>query len=265
MSICSHTKQCLAETVALYGMVNIVRKPTCRKGNKASLLDVVLTNVPRRLHNVTNWDIGLSDFHDIVCYATKLHVAKPNKNKIKYRSYKRFDPEIFESELSFAPFHICNIFDDVDDSYWVCERLITSIIDEHAPVKTRTVRHKNVPYMNGELRKAINVRNMLKRKYYKQRNNVNWDRYRKYRNLVVKLRKKSLNQYTKEKCMGQAGSKDFWKTVKPLISDKYKNNECNIILMEEDNIINDSISVCNVFNQYFINMTAHNSNDDTVQ
>ena len=53
----------------VYGTVNLVRNPTCRKGNKGSILDVILTNVPKRCHNVTNWDIGLSDFHYIVCFA----------------------------------------------------------------------------------------------------------------------------------------------------------------------------------------------------
>ena len=101
-----------------------------------------------------------------------------------------------------------------------------------APVKTRTVKYHNVPYMNGELRRAINVRNMLRRKYYKLKSLANWERYRKQRNLVVKLRKKSLNQYTKDKCIGQAGTQQFWKTVKPLISDKCKNDNRNVILME---------------------------------
>ena len=264
----NNTKHCLCNTIDLYGMVNIVRNPTCRKGDNASLLDIVLTNVPKRLQNVTNWDVGLSDFHDIVCFATKLYVPKRSKNIIKYRSYKKFDPEVLKFELSVAPFdiHVCNIFDDVDDSYWACERLITSIIDEHAPVKTRIIRHNNVPYMNGGLRKAMNIRNMMRRKYYKQRNNENWERHRQQRNHVVKFRKRSLNQYTREKCVGQSGTKEFWKVVKPLMSDKTRNNDCTVILIDEDEIINDQVYVCNVFNEYFIiNMTKDTGNDDTVQ
>ena len=77
-------------------MVNIVRKPTCRKGKNASLLDVILTNVPKRLQNVINCDVGLSDFHDMICYATKMHVSKRPKTTIKYRSYKKFNLEHFE-------------------------------------------------------------------------------------------------------------------------------------------------------------------------
>ena len=32
--------------------------------------------------------------------------------------------------------------------------------------KTKKIKNRQVPYMNSELRKAINVRNMLKRKYF---------------------------------------------------------------------------------------------------
>ena len=261
----SNSEHCLKATIDLYGLKNIVRNATCRKGNKSSLLDVVLTNVPTRLQNVINFDIGLSDFHDIVCFATKIHVSKRTNRKIKYRSYKNFDPDQFEYELSLLPFNVSTIFQDVDDSYWVCEKLITDIIDEHAPVKTRFIRHNNVPYMNGELRRAINVRNMLRRKYFDVRNNVNWERYRKQRNLIVKLRKKSFNQYTKDKCTGQAGSKTFRKTVKPLMSDKMKNNDANVILNENNTILTDLHSVCNVFNEYFISMTMDIGIDDTIQ
>ena len=36
-------------------------------------------------------------------------------------------------------------------------------VNSHALIKSKTIKAKRVPYMNGELRKAINVRNMLKR------------------------------------------------------------------------------------------------------
>ena len=54
--------------------------------------------------------------------------------------------------------------------------------------------------MNGELIRAINVKNMLKRKFEKFRNTTNWSRYKQQRNIVTKLRKKSINVYLETKC-----------------------------------------------------------------
>ena len=49
--------------------------------------------------------------------------------------------------------------------------------------------------MNGELRKAIDVRNMLKRKYDQYKNTENWIKYRNHRNLITRLRKKKHEQF----------------------------------------------------------------------
>ena len=65
------------------------------------------------------------------------------------------------------------------------------IVNNHAPVKSKIMKGQRVPYMNGELRKTINVRNMLKKKYDKYKTTENWKKYRNHRNLVTRLRKKA--------------------------------------------------------------------------
>ena len=68
---------------------------------------------------------------------------------------------------------------------------------------------------------AINVRKMLKRKYDRCKNTVNWNNIEIIGILSTKLRKKSMNNYIQSKCSNTRGNgKDFWDTVKPLISHK---------------------------------------------
>ena len=250
-----NTCNCLDEIIGIYGMTNIVKNATCKKSIKASLINVIITNVPKRFQNVTNIDVGLSDFHDMICCATKAHVTKKVKTTISYRSYTKFDSSMFQRDLALIPFHVSNVFDDVDDSYWFCEQLALNVINEHAPMKTRILTTTKCCYMNGELRKAMNVRDMLRRKYESFKCIINWERYRRQRNLVVKLRKKV--QYTKDKCFNQAGTREFWKNVKPLLSDKNKTHNTNIVLMDDDTVVNDLPSVCNIFNDYFVKMSQH--------
>ena len=90
-----------------------------------------------------------------------------------------------------VPYHVTEIFDNIDDSYWLWNELTMQIVNTHAPVKSKTMKGQRVPYMNGELRKTINVRNMLKRKYDKYKTTENWKKYRNHRNLVTRLRKKA--------------------------------------------------------------------------
>lgn len=94
-------------------------------------------------------------------YVGKIHVPVRQKRHITYRKYKGFVEEHYISDLERIPFHVSEICEDIDDSYWFCEQLLKEIIDDHAPIKTKIVKNNQVPYMNNILRKAINVRNVL--------------------------------------------------------------------------------------------------------
>ncbi len=111
--------------------------------------------------------MGLSDFHDLVYFSTKQHVPIRKNRNIMYRSYKHFNIDLYNTDLEHAPFHVSEIFDDYDDMYYFNESLLLNIINEHAPIKHRRIKHNAVPYMNSELRKCINVKNMLRRKFDK--------------------------------------------------------------------------------------------------
>ncbi len=63
-------------------------------------------------------------------------------------SYKQFDADMYRQDLQYAPFHVAEIFSDVDDQYWFCESLVTDITNEHAPVKSWKVRPRKPPFLN---------------------------------------------------------------------------------------------------------------------
>ena len=118
--------------------------------------------------------------------------------------------------------------------------------------------------MNSELRKAINVRNMLRRKYDKCNILSNWAKYRNQRNYVSKLRKRSKSHYMKEICMSNNNNDNFWNVVKPLMSDKFKGSNANVILNEKGSIVNNAVSVGDIFNNHYINATKHIGKPDGI-
>ena len=251
-------KHCLKDIFNVYGVTNIVNEPTCFKSiDNPSLIDLVITNVPKRIKTAISIDTGLSDFHNMICFSTKLHVKQRKKKIINYRSYKHFEEGSYLKDLSEIPFHVAEVFDSMDDAYWFCDKLVKSVINLHAPLKQRIVSHKQVPYMNSELRKSINVRNMLRRKYDNNKSKENWQKYIKHRNLVTKIRKKSKNQYIKEKCNASKTGRDFWNTVKPMMSNKTSGSDVDIAIIENGNIINNPREVGNVLNEYYVNVTRN--------
>ena len=173
----------------------------------------------------------------------------PVKNeKQTYRSFKGFDSEVFVEDIRRAPFHVPNIFDDIDDAYWRYETLLTDIADKHAPLKSRRPRKNKAPFMNSTPQK------MLFNKYTKCRNSRNWEAFRTQRNLVTKICRKSIKTYFFERCAGGPKSKEFWPTIKPFLSKCSSKSNNKIILSEGDKIITDQNEVANIFNDHFVNV-----------
>ena len=118
--------------------------------------------------------------------------------------------------------------------------------------------------MNSELRSAIYKKRMLRNKYFKCRSSQNWEKYRKQRNYVTKLKRQSLRVYFFERCHGGPKSKDFWPTIKPFLSKKGSKDDPSIISNEEEKIISDQKDVCHIFNDFFINFAKDiGSNNDS--
>ena len=250
--------------ISLIYLRNMVNVPTCHKSVNPTCIDLIVTNAWKRIQNVNCYDNNLSDFHRIVCFSTKFHVPIKRPHTITYRSYKHFEEEKYLNELSYVPFHVSEIFDNIDDSYWFCSELLKSVIDMHAPIKKRTIKYKQVPYMNCNLRKSINVRNAFKRKFDKHKTSQNWERYRKHRNLVTKQRRNSLLEYLKNKCKrNNQNGHEFWKVIKPIISDNNKASN-DIILMNDDTIINDPLHVANTLNNHFVHAADGIGKDDFI-
>ena len=111
--------------------------------------------------------------------------------------------------------------------------------------------------MNKFLKQAVYKKRMLFNKYQNHRSSSNWEKFRQQRNLVTKLKRKSINQYFIERCVGGCKAKDFWPTVKPFLTNKGSYVQKDTILLENDKLINDQQEVCNIFNNFFVNVAKN--------
>ena len=143
-----------------------------------------------------------------------MRVPDRRNKTVIYRSYKHFDESRYLNDLSQAPFHVAEIFDTVDDSYWFYIKMLSVVINEHAPIKSRKTGNKQLPYTNNELRKCINVKHMLRRRprYNVYKSKANWEKYIEYRKRAHQLRRKSLQYYISKKCDKHKTSNcgEFW-------------------------------------------------------
>ena len=68
--------KCLDVVIETHGLKNVITEPTCHKSSNATLIDVILTSNCRRIAGTLNTDIGLSDYHNLVAFSTKLHLPR---------------------------------------------------------------------------------------------------------------------------------------------------------------------------------------------
>ena len=232
----------------VYGLTNLIKTPTCHKGPVSTLIDIILVSNPKRYIDTLNAKFVLSDHHNIIGAATRRFAPSLKPHRIYYRSYKQFCEEKYLHDINCAPFHIADIFDDINDMAWFLSSPIRTIIDENAPIKSKIIKKKCVPYMNSKLRKAQFARNMSRNKF-RRFGKSHWEENRKMRNYVVKIRKMSLKNYFTKQCEKQ--DKNFWHTVSPFMSDKKYRNCRNITLNENGETITDASRVSEIFNDFF--------------
>jgi exonuclease III len=235
----------------VYDLENLISDPTCFKNPEGTLLDPILVRNAKRFRDPINVFCGYSDWHHMVGCITKLHIPPPKPLKITYRNLKEFDPDIFKEHVSQIPFQVCNIFEDVSDQYWAKCLLFTEVLNEHAPLKQRTIKEEHVPYMNSDLRKEMYSRNMHKNKHLSDRKNpIKWLLYRQQRNKVTGLRRKAIRDFFLSKGKPGASPRDFWNAIGPFLSNK-KKSQRNIILKEHDHIVTDTPQLCEISANFF--------------
>ena len=83
----------LSTCLDINGLHNLVKDGTYFKGTP-SIIDLVIMNNAKRFKRIQRMDTGLSDFHSLICAATKLHMPELKPSTIKYRSFKNFNSDL---------------------------------------------------------------------------------------------------------------------------------------------------------------------------
>ena len=70
--------------------------------------------------------------------------------------WKKCNQDEFKAAVALAPWHTCDLFDDIDDNYWMVETLYKNIKVDFLPQRKVKVRsRKSLPWVNGAIRKLM--------------------------------------------------------------------------------------------------------------
>ena len=94
------------------------------------------------------------------------------------------------------------------------------MLNKHAPLRKKFLRANHAPYITKTL-KAIMRRSQLETKYLKTKTQTDLKLYKKHKNFCSKLYKRERRKYYESLDMKNVlDSKEFWKTMRPFLSDK---------------------------------------------
>ena len=183
----------------------------------------------------------------------KSHFSRLKPKIIHYRNFKRLDEQKFFADVKNADFSFET--DDPNENYSAFKNTFSLIVEKHAPLKKKIVRGNHAHFITKDLRKAIYTRSKLRNKFSKNPTEVNEKLYKRQRNKCVLIRKKSIKQYFSNiTSKGIMRNREFWKTMKPFLTNNGCLDNCDIMLRGDNKMITDEKRLAKLFNVHYINI-----------
>ena len=204
----------------MFNLNNLIKKPTCFKARTPRCIDLFLTTSTSSFKSSDAIETGLSDFHSMIITVLKDGFVKRGLRTLIYRDFRRFDQNCFRQTPwnDLQEMHV-NGNDTANFSEFILRT--ETVLNEHAPIKKKIVRANDGPFMTKTLRKEIMTCSRLRNINNKDRNADIWRAYKKQRNKCVQiLRQAKANHYKNLDIKCLEDNRKFWKTVKPLFSNK---------------------------------------------
>ena len=119
----------------------------------------------------------------------KLRVAHNNQQhlSIKFRSYKTFDEQAFQADLSTVDWSCVYNCDSADEAWNNLQSILLKYTDNNAPLKERHIKVHDLPWMNDDVLDAIRLRDNLLRKFHLIKIDTDFNNFKKKHNYVVNL------------------------------------------------------------------------------
>jgi len=236
----------------LHGLKQIVTDATRITPNSKTLIDLLFVT--------NNTDVRNSGVLDPICsdHCPIFVIIKESiSNKIDYKrkiyNYSQINTTGLLADISNFDWASCYSSDSLDD---ITDRFTSALLrmcDKNIPNKYVTIRPKDKPWMNGEIRTLMRKRNRQHKLAKKHNNPYEWAKFRSMRNKVVSAVRNAKRQhdFKLDKMLGDAhGTKTWWRLVKTYLKGNCKAKHFPPIV-HNGMLYDDAEEIATVFNDYF--------------
>ena len=261
--------QTVIDFCQVYSCKNLIHEKTCFKNlQNPSCIDLMISNVPKSFQSSVAIETGLSDFHKLTLTIMKVFYKKQKPNIVQYRNYKKFDNNNFMNDVNdqISQFNQKEQYTNFN----LFKRTVYGIFEKYVPLKKKYVRGNQAPFINKKINKEIMKRSRLRNRFFKTKNETDRQNYNTQRNFCLSLiRSEKKNYFSNINIRSITDNKKFWKTVKPLFTEKvHIKSKITLIEnkliaqengedLETENVITDDVEVSEVFNDFFVNIVPN--------
>lgn len=203
-------------------LVNKIHEPTRITNSSRTLIDPIFTSehIDVTESGTLNVEARLSDHKaTYVCVTMNYKINRSYKRNV-WR-YKDADFDKLNKLINDCDWR--NIISNAENVNIATEHFTSQylkLVRECIPEKSVTIRPKDKPWFDSTLRKTIRIRNRLRNKALKTKNESDWINYRKHRNKVNNMKKHALCNYydSIDLQLSDASSNNnnklYWKLIK---------------------------------------------------
>ena len=133
-----------------YNLKNLIKEPTCFKTpENPSCIDLIRTNKKGSFCDTNEIETGLSDYHKMTVTVLKRYFKKKSPTIITYRNCSKIDTSIFRENVKITLENHIKVngkkkYDEFKESFM-------AQVEKYAPLKRKTIRANNSPFMNKAL------------------------------------------------------------------------------------------------------------------
>ena len=112
-----------------FSLSNLVNGVTCVKSQNGTSIDVMLTNRPRSIHNISLIETDLSDYRKMIVSVFRAFFKRLPAKVIEHRNYQTFDQNEFLQNLHQGLIK-SNSYND-EQQYDILTSIFGRVLDKH--------------------------------------------------------------------------------------------------------------------------------------
>ena len=235
----------------IYGLTQLITEPTRVTQHSRTLIDLCLTNSPDKISNSGVVDIGISDHCAIFLTRKISHFRSFVHKTAEVRQLKNFNEDEFLRDLRMNEWNRVSILNNPNEMWNSWKHLLMSVIDKHAPLKTKRIRNNRSPWITNELVGEIHKRDFLKKKATSTNDPLIWKEFKDARNRVNNSIKKAKRKYFSEKLdASKCDTRKTWRLINELQSRQCKSTKVSQIKSGHQ-VFTSPEDIAEAFNNHF--------------